>query len=113
MTFPEIASALQQYIGKNVDFEPVSVEDWMAGTAPYIGDPEKTMLPRGAKVDNPTAFTFRKTFGAWLKIWSHNRKEVDTDASWANEYYPDRPKTMENWMSAVRCDPSGPFPDLS
>jgi hypothetical protein len=112
MTFSEIATALQNVIYKKVDFEPVSIDDWMIGITPFIGDPSTRMLPRGASVDDPTAFTFRKSFGAWWNIWKDNRTDLTLDSSWADQGYLFRPKTLEDWMRAVQYDPTGPLASL-
>jgi hypothetical protein len=95
VTYPEIAHAMEHTTGKNVKFESISIGDWMTGISAHL-NPDNT-LPRGSDPNDPTTFTFRQSFGAWWNIWNDNEK-VEQDLSWADEVYPDRPKTLEEWI---------------
>jgi hypothetical protein len=99
VTYPQIAAAFQSVIKETVRFESIDVKDWMEAISGYI-NPDKT-LPRGSNVDDPTAFTFRKTFSAWWNIWRDNRLSSVDDLGWADEVYPTRPKDLKDWMEKV------------
>jgi hypothetical protein len=107
MTFPQIAAALQQVSGEKVEFVPVSIDAWMTGIS-IFRDPD-VLLPRGARAGDPTAFTFRKSFGAWWNLWRDNRKNSGDDDSvtWAEDEYASRPKTLQDWMRSVGYNPTG------
>ena len=63
LTFDQIAEATQQVSGRKTEFIPITVDEWMTNISSHI-NPE-ARLPWGASKDNPTTFTFRKSFGAW------------------------------------------------
>jgi hypothetical protein len=100
--FLGIAEAFQKATGVETAFEPITIDQWMEVVRIHgFTDPDK-LLPRGSRKDDPTAFTFRKSFGAWWAIWSDNevRKEY-ADDSWLDEIQPDVPRTLEAWMREV------------
>lgn len=103
VTYPQIVEAVSKVTGLGTSFQPISVDAWMEGIKPFI-DPEST-LPRGSTEDDPTAFTFRKSFGAWWAIWNDNRHREDiVDDHWADEVMSDRAKTLEDWLRKVNYD---------
>jgi hypothetical protein len=99
VTYPQIAAALETVVNEPVQFESIDIKDWMEAVSAYI-NPDN-MLPRGAHVDDPTAFTFRKTFGAWWSIWKDNKVSNADDLSWADEVYPTRPMSLKDWMERI------------
>jgi hypothetical protein len=100
VTYPQITAALESVVKEPVRFESISIAEWMENINEYI-DPEG-LLPRGASADDPTTFTFRKTFSAWWNIWRDNRASlIASDLEWADDVYPDRPKNLKEWMEKV------------
>ncbi|KAH8645709.1 hypothetical protein BX600DRAFT_534087 [Xylariales sp. PMI_506] len=105
MTFGQVAESLERYTGKPSGFQPVTIDEWMQGVSRIV-DPE-SRLPRGSSLDDPTTFSFRKSFGAWWSIWRDNRVPGPSDASlWADIPLLSKYKTLEDWMTAVNYDPS-------
>lgn len=108
VTYPQIAESVQRVSGKKTTFVPVSVDDWMKGISSYVNPENK--LPRGARNDDPTSFTFRKSFGAWWNIWKDNRREslVPDLVTWEESETGSTPMTLDDWMRSVEYDPAGP-----
>jgi hypothetical protein len=99
VTFPEIAKAFSRIHGVPARFDPLTIDEWMSRAAASI--PVDNTLPRGSSKDDPTTFTFRKSFTAWWNLWrdsAENTVEAKKAAQWADEYYPERPKDIEAWM---------------
>jgi hypothetical protein len=107
LTFDEIAQAVQQVTGKENEFIPITVEEWMTNISVNIS-PE-SRLPRSALQDDPASFTFRQTFGAWWNIWKDNKQVFRPKNSISLEETSDdtRKKTLQDWMLSVNYDPSG------
>ncbi|KKO98549.1 NmrA family protein [Trichoderma harzianum] len=99
VTFPEIAAALQQVTGKKAQFKSITTSAWMEAISGHV-DPDRR-LPRGADPTDPTSFTFRKSFGAWWNIWKEQKEKKIEDMAWADEVYPERPRSLKEWMQTV------------
>jgi hypothetical protein len=99
VTFPQVADIHQTVTSTKTSFESISIDHWMEGVKLYGGiDPDNT-LPRGSNRDDPTAFTFRKSFSAWWAIWRDNRgRKEDLDVTWLDEVAADAPLSLEVWM---------------
>ncbi|KAJ9614231.1 hypothetical protein H2200_002367 [Cladophialophora chaetospira] len=99
VTFPEIAAAFSKVNSVAARFEPSTIDEWMSKASASI--PVDDTLPRGSSKDDPTTFTFRKSFTAWWNLWRdslEDMKEAEEADRWADEYYPERLKTIEEWM---------------
>jgi uncharacterized protein YbjT (DUF2867 family) len=111
LTVDQIADALEQFTGKKTEFQPVTTDDWMEHVSTYI-DPEGR-LPRGASSNETTSFTFRKSFGAWWRIWRDNRiLNRKGDSLWADVPQLSKYKTLQDWMAVVKYDPANFSADL-
>jgi hypothetical protein len=106
LTFDQMAEATQQVSGKKTKFIPITVDEWMTNISAHI-DPE-SRVPWGAPED-PTNFTFRKTFGAWWNIWRDN-KEIPKreDTIYLSSADIGSLKTLQDWMVSAKYDPLGP-----
>ncbi|OAL25150.1 hypothetical protein AYO22_05027 [Fonsecaea multimorphosa] len=106
LTLDQVADALEQYTGKKTKFQPITLADWMERISANI-DPEGR-LPRGASPDDTTAFTFRKSFGAWWSIWRDNRipETKDDSQQWAEVPRLSKYKTLREWMVDVEYNPA-------
>ncbi|KAF2093722.1 NAD(P)-binding protein [Rhizodiscina lignyota] len=101
VTYPQIADAFQKASGKKAEFASVSIDDWMTSISPFV-DVEKN-FPRGAPDSDPTTFKFRKSFTGWWNMWRDNRKDpLNEDTRWAEEDYPSRPNTLQDWMMQTK-----------
>ena len=73
-------------------------------------DPE-ARLPKGADPEDPTSFTFRKSFGAWWNLWRDNLRDLEEE-KWrledAKKVDPGRVNSIEDWMRKVGYT-GGPF----
>lgn len=69
-TYPELVEAFTNVTGKEAVFHELTQNQWFQVMSAYV-DPE-AKLPRGVDEKDPTAFTFRKTFGAWWNLWHDN-----------------------------------------
>lgn len=98
-SYPDLVNAFEGATGKKAIWTDVTQEQWFEGISAYV-DPED-MLPKGSSRDDPTAVSFRKTFGAWWNLWKDNirnlEKEKENEA-WADEVDPQRLKSLEDWM---------------
>jgi hypothetical protein len=102
VTFREVASAYSKVNKSRARFEPKAIDGWMAAASASI--PVDNTLPRGSTKDDPT-FGFGKSFTVWWNLWrdsAENMQEAADLASWADEYYPERSKTIEEWMNSSR-----------
>jgi hypothetical protein len=107
LTFDQIAEATQQVSGKKTEFIPITVDEWMTNISSHI-NPE-ARLPWGAPEDDPTTFTFRKSFGAWWNIWKDNREfPKREDTVYLASVDIDSLKTLKEWMVSTNYDPLGP-----
>jgi hypothetical protein len=107
LTFDQIAEATQQVSGKKTEFIPITVDEWMTNISSHI-NPE-ARLPWGASEDDPTTFTFRKSFGAWWSIWKDNREfPKRKDTVYLASFDIDSLKTLQDWMVSTNYDPLGP-----
>lgn len=105
VTFPDIAAAFQEVSGKEVEFVPVSIDDWMTSIS-VIRNPDGP-LPRTANPDDPTVFTFRKSFSAWWNLWKDNRRDAEEGfVIWKEDEHASRPKTLQEWMRSVGYNPT-------
>jgi len=99
LTYPDIVEAFEKVNKIPARFQPVLTEEWMERVSPFV-DVDKN-LPRGSSKDDPTTFTFRKSFTAWWNLWRDNIDDpsiAEEAAAWADEYYPTRAKSIEEWM---------------
>jgi hypothetical protein len=104
LTLLQVAEELERFTGKKTEFQPVTIDEWMERVSQII-DPEGR-LPRGASPNDPTTFTFRKSFGAWWRIWKDNRIQTTNNSSWADTPRLSKYKTLQDWMVAVNYDPT-------
>lgn len=99
VTFQEIAQAFENVKKVPARFDPFTIDEWMSRVSASI--PVDNTLPRGSSKDDPTTFTFRKSFTAWWNLWRDSRKNLATakeDEVRADTYYPQRPRNIEEWM---------------
>ncbi|KIW17360.1 hypothetical protein PV08_04553 [Exophiala spinifera] len=103
VTFPEIAKAFEKVNGIKASFRPITVEQWIEGASAFI-DVDKT-LPRGSTSEDPTTFTFRKSFSAWWRLWRDSVEDQERNKEarrWISAYHPSSPKNIEEWMTVTR-----------
>lgn len=99
-TYPELATAFQNATGKRATFKNVTQDQWFEDIKSSYVDPEIKM-PRGVDPNDKTAFTFRKTFGAWWNLWKdviRHHEEEKLINSWSDRVSPTRMKSLEEWM---------------
>jgi len=99
VTFPQIPKAFQSVHNVTARFNPITIGEWMSHASASM--PVDNVLPRGSSKDDPTTFTFRRSFTAWWNLWRESQEDVGAaeDAGrWADEYYPERAKDLEEWM---------------
>jgi hypothetical protein len=99
VTFPEVAEAFAKVNNVPARFEPATIDEWMSLVNASI--PVDDTLPRGSQKDDPTTFTFRRSFTAWWKLWRDSLEDLEggkAAAEWAESYYPQRGKDIEEWM---------------
>ncbi len=103
ITFPEVARAFAKVNNVPARFESSTIEEWM--TAASASVPVDDTLPRGSRKDDPTTFTFRKSFAAWWSLWRDSLEDIEAAkeaVEWADRYHPDRPKNIEDWMRRTK-----------
>lgn len=99
VTFPEVARAFENVKNVPARFEPFTIDEWMSRASASI--PVDNTLPRGSSKDDPTTFTFRKSFTAWWNLWRDSCEDMNAakeDEKLADKYYPQRARSIEEWM---------------
>ncbi|KAJ7737237.1 hypothetical protein DFH07DRAFT_985622 [Mycena maculata] len=100
-----VAEAFERATGKKAVAKDVSQDVWFEA-AKARRDPDAkqpTNIPVTSAGDD-TRFTFRQSFGAWWNIWKALRLDVEAineAQELADEVYPDRLKSVEDWMRAT------------
>lgn len=98
-TYSELASAFENTTGKKAVFKDVTQEEWFEGISSYVNPDIK--LPRGVDPSEKTAFTFRKTFGAWWNVWKYIIRDPEQELlnhAWSDMATPTRARNIEQWM---------------
>jgi len=121
-TLKGVAEAFERVTGKKAIARDVTQDVWFEAAKSYNPDAKQpSNIPASSEGDD-TRFTFRQSFGAWWNIWSKLfpfrnfvqifilgntealRPDVETikkAQELADEVYPDRFKSVEDWMRAT------------
>ncbi|KAJ6561681.1 hypothetical protein B0H19DRAFT_943733 [Mycena capillaripes] len=106
-TLKEIAAAFEKVTGKKAVAKDVTQDEWFEAAKRYV-DPDAKQPSNilVASEGDDTRFTFRQSFGAWWNIWNTEALQPDVEAlkraqELADEVYPDRFKSVEDWMRAT------------
>ncbi|KIM74899.1 hypothetical protein PILCRDRAFT_92388 [Piloderma croceum F 1598] len=99
-----IAEAFTRVTGKRAVAKDVTQDEWFAAASAYVDPDVKQPRNNGANEDDDTRFTFRHSFGAWWNIWKVLKPEQEKNRpglELADEIYPNRTKSVEEWMHAT------------
>ncbi|KAF7348833.1 NmrA-like family protein [Mycena venus] len=104
-TLKGVAEAFEKVTGKKAIAKDVTQDEWFEAAKSYVDPDAKqpTEIPVALEGDD-TRFTFRQSFGAWWNIWKALRPDVEETRNaqeLADEIYPDRFKSVEDWMHAT------------
>ncbi|KAJ6629685.1 hypothetical protein B0H10DRAFT_1293594 [Mycena sp. CBHHK59/15] len=103
-TLEGIATAFSRVTGKRAVAVDVTQEQWFAAASAYVEPDVKQPAHIPAGENDDMRFTFRQSFGAWWNVWKALRpeeEELKPGLELADEIYPDRIRSVEEWMRAT------------
>ena len=100
-SYPELIRAFKKATGNEAVFHDLTQEEWFEKLRPYVD--AESRLPKGVSLDDRTAFTFRRTFGAWWNLWKdgdniRDKEQEKRNRDWSDKVYPGRCQNIEEWM---------------
>ncbi|KAF7368453.1 NmrA-like family protein [Mycena venus] len=103
-TLKGVAEAFEKATGKKAAAKDVTQDVWFEAAKSYTDPDAKQPSSIPASKSDDTRFTFRQSFGGWWNIWKALRPDAEAikqAQELADEVYPDRFKSVEDWMRAT------------
>ncbi|KAF7974135.1 hypothetical protein HWV62_13361 [Athelia sp. TMB] len=106
-TLANIAEAFTKTTGKQAIAKDITLDEWFAAISAYINPDVKQPRNIPADENDDSRFTFRHSFSAWWNVWKALRPEDEwntekkSGTELADEIYPNRDKSIEEWMRST------------